>query len=393
MYIPATHLCLVHDAVIANLTPALDPNFKPGEVILLHGPGAEAQVGAVEATLQTAGIAALRWPVRDGWDIDHLRERVLELLASREQSDIALNASGGTRAMSIAAYEIFYELGKPVFYVHPETDHVTWIHRRDLPAFDLADRIKLGAFFQAHGALLESQGERDGVSARLRKLTAELIELADTLARPLAALNWLARQAEGTLRSPALSEAQRHWPELNALIARFGAEDLCLLERGQLVFADEAARFFVNGGWLEAHTYGVIYGLRAELPKIQDLGRGLAIARGGDSGPVRNELDVAFLCDNRLYIIECKTKRYGAEQDVGMIQGADTPGADTLYKLEVLKDLLGGAPTRAMLVSYHELSRWDSQRARDLGVALCTGKDLPRLAERVRRWIGGSSNA
>lgn len=44
------------------------------------------------------------------------------------------------------SYEVFRKLGKPVFYVHPETDRIARIHRRDLPAFQCADHIKLPRF-------------------------------------------------------------------------------------------------------------------------------------------------------------------------------------------------------------------------------------------------------
>jgi len=33
MFKPTIHLCLVHNTATANVTPALDPDFKPQEVI------------------------------------------------------------------------------------------------------------------------------------------------------------------------------------------------------------------------------------------------------------------------------------------------------------------------------------------------------------------------
>jgi hypothetical protein len=90
-------------------------------------------------------------------------------------------------------------------------------------------------------------------------------------------------------------------------------------------------------------------------------------------------MDVTFLKDNRLYIIECKTKRYSAND-----QGA---GADTLYKLDTLKDLLGGLQAKAMLISFTELGDYDKQRAGDLNISLCCHKQLPKLSEHLLKWI------
>ncbi|MBE9563563.1 MAG: hypothetical protein IMF12_11950, partial [Proteobacteria bacterium] len=49
MFKPKTHLCLVHNTATANVTPALDPNFRPNEVILLHSPKEDYHADCIEA--------------------------------------------------------------------------------------------------------------------------------------------------------------------------------------------------------------------------------------------------------------------------------------------------------------------------------------------------------
>jgi hypothetical protein len=87
-----------------------------------------------------------------------------------------------------------------------------------------------------------------------------------------------------------------------------------------------------------------------------------------------------------LYIIECKTKRY-ARPDEQAAAEFDTPGADTLYKLDTLKGILDGVRTRGMLISYHPLSPWDRQRAGDLNIELCSARQLPQLRDILKQWI------
>jgi hypothetical protein len=386
---PSIHLCLIDDTVTANITPVLDPNFRPQEVILLHSPAKSYQTDCLEAVLKPTGVTVSRWTIQDPRDIEHLRDRILELLIARETEDIALNVSGGTRLMSIAAYEIFTEFNKPVFYVHPQTDDVIWMHRRDLPIVNVADRIKLPAFLRAHGAEVSQQRPASGIPPHLRRLTQELISSTETWSKPLTALNWLAQQAETNLQSPYLTESQRNWRELNALIQRLATEGLLTYQDGYLHFPDENARFFVNGGWLEDYTYSLIFGLRKALPKIQDIGHSIEIIRDSTGKAVKNELDVAFLYNNHLYIIECKTKRFLTSPETRLAD-FDTPGADVLYKLDTLKGILGGVHTQVMLVSYHSLSTWDKQRAQDLQIATCTSQQLVNLTEALTRWIDQS---
>jgi hypothetical protein len=383
---PTIHLCLINDIVTVNITPVLDPHFRPQEVILVHSRAKSYQADCVEAVLKPTGVTVSRWVIQDTQAIEPIRDRILELLIARETEDIALNVSGGTRLISLAAYEIFTEFNKPIFYVHPQTDDVIWMHQRDLPVVNVADRIKLPAFLRAHGAEVSHQRQASGIPIHLRRLTQELISHTDTLSKPLATLNWLAQQAETSLQSPYLTEAQRTWRELNALIQGFATAGLLTYQDSYLRFPDESARFFVNGGWLEDYTYSLIFGLRTTIPKIQDIGHSIEIVRDGTGKAVKNELDVAFLYNNHLYIIECKTKRFLTPSEIRSAD-FDTPGADVLYKLDTLKGILGGVHTHVMLVSYHSLSAWDKQRAQDLQIETCTGQQLVNLTEALTRWL------
>ena len=94
---------------------------------------------------------------------------------------------------------------------------------------------------------------------------------------------------------------------------------------------------------------------------------------------VPNELDVAVLAENRLYLVECKTRQWRG--------GVDGPGAESLFKLEALTDLLGGLQARGMLVSYQDLPDHDRRRAADLRIEVCAGQQIQRLGESLKKWI------
>ena len=115
---------------------------------------------------------------------------------------------------------------------------------------------------------------------------------------------------------------------------------------------------------------------------IQDIARSVEIERKVAGNAVPNELDVVFLADNRLHLIECKTRQFKGE-------GEDSPGAEAIYKLDTLADLTGGLQARAMLVSYRDMSGHDRNRARDLGIAVCAGGQLRHLERHLRDFIGG----
>jgi hypothetical protein len=199
--------------------------------------------------------------------------------------------------------------------------------------------------------------------------------------RALGTLNWLAGSAERRLVSEPLADHQLRDDDLLDLLDRFEAARLLRREGDRLVFRDEADRFYVNGGWLELYVFAEVLGLRSAGRRLQDLGRGVQVIRESRGQPVHNELDVAALADNRLYIVECKTRNWPSAGEAG-------PGAEALYKLDALGDLLGGLQAKAMLVSYQPLPDADRRRAADLRIAVCAGEDMQRLSEHLQAWIG-----
>jgi len=381
-----THLYLVHEQTIANVTPALDPRFRPSEVILLVSPDRKEMATWLEAALEPTGVKTARWDVDNAWDIEHLRDRVLE------SDEIALNVTGGTKPMSIAAYEVFRHFDKPIYYVHPERDYVIWMHPSERESFDLADRIKFPEYFAAHGMRIEKMNQNSGISENLHNLTSELIAQIELYSRALTALNKLASSAVGTLQTPLV---EYNVPKLDTLIEMFSKQQLLRLEAGKLIFSSEENRFFTNGGWFEEHVYKLIDQLKREEPSVQDIGRSIHFDWDIERNSAKNEIDVALISDNRLYIIECKTKLFlnnknKSKKNTNNIKkdnDTEFPAADALYKLGTLRDHLGGANAKAMLISYNNISYKDQQRAKELGIQICVSGGLRNLKSVLKKWI------
>ncbi|NEV65047.1 Card1-like endonuclease domain-containing protein [Thiorhodococcus minor] len=380
-----THLYLVSSQATPNLTPALDPAVAPRRVILLVSPDMSRRAEWLEAVLKPRGMRVDRWEIQDAWDIGHIQLRVLELLEAEQdllrELSIALNATGGTKPMSIAAYEAFRAYELPIFYVHPERDRLIWMHPPGRDPIDIANRVEIRAFLQAHGSRVQSL-ETEVVPASHQALAEWLVGGQARLSRALGTLNWLAYQAESTLRTPPLERRHRRDPELGALIDRCIEAGLLYRMGDHLRFPDEAARFHLNGGWLEEHVFTILRGLRGPDQPIQDLARSINLYRLDQRGAeVRNEIDVACLAENRMHLVECKTRRWSDG-------GSQGPGAEALYRLDTLVDLLGGLQARGMLVSYQRLPASVMQRASDLGIQVCAGSRLPELHTALARWLG-----
>ena len=399
------HLYLIHDEDnAANLTPALDPQLAPTQVTLAFAPIRRERAWAIKRTLERYLVPVRLLELEDEVNAMSARARLLGHIEAdvaegeREgRATWALNLSGGSRPVAATAQQLFIELKQPVFYVDTTQDHLHWLWHPALEAREvdqeahpelmwgltLANRLTLEPFFESYRARVVSMKPTPECST---PLLIERIAFCDELAaRPeryehaLSMLNYLASTAHKELQSPPLTKAQRADEALDWIIDRL--EGLKLLRRKAkgIKFANEEARFFANGGWLEELVAHMVRELRASRPSIQDAARGIELMWSREGEEVMNELDVAFLANNQLFIIECKTKRFEGKRS--------GQAADVIYKLDTLQELLGGVSTRALLVSYSPLKESDLKRAKALNIKVCSGRELRTLREQLDAWV------
>lgn len=375
------HLVLISAQAVPNITPILDERSKPNQVIMLVSPDMQNRAEQLESIYKPRGIKVGYWPIQDAWDIEHIRNRVMELLIKYEDDAITLNATGGTKPMSIAAYEVFRSFEKSIFYIHPEQDRLIWMYPQDKPAFDLVDRIKLKEYLIAYGATHVNEVHKGGVSQALRHLSGELIERITHYSDALSTLNYFAAMADkNRLLSPELDgDLNRNYIFWD-LVERFQQAGLLQQEDNRLRFNNEEDRFMVNGGWLEMHAYAICLNLKKQLG-IQDVARSIEVKRQQGKSEVLNEIDVGFLQNNRLFLLECKTKVYSGHNR------KHDEGAEVLYKLDSLRDLLGGLQAQAMLVSVKKLKKHNLSRAKELQIQYCGHEDLKFLEQKIADWL------
>ena len=379
-----THVCLVSGQPLPNLIPLIDPKLGVKRAILLVTPDMEQRADWLKAVLQPRGIAVEIRKLTDAWDFEGAQSEIMELLDAQETSDtdagIALNATGGTKMMSIAAYEAFRAYELPVFYVHPERDELVWLQPGEQPPCELADRLKIEPFLQAHGARVEGDPRRSVANADALAVARDLVERIEEYGDAIGQLNWLSENARrASLR--ALIEEPR--PGLEEVIDIFATRGYIQWEgNDRFSFPDGESLAFVMGGWMEVYVFDEVRRLRDAHPRIHDVAWGVNVNREQRGKQIPNELDVVFLHNNRLHIIECKTRRF---REVG----EDSAGAEALYKLDALRDLMGGLQARAMLVSYRDLPGHDRTRAADLGIAVCAGAQLRNLKQHLTNFMGG----
>lgn len=374
------HVCLVSAQATPNLTPTLDDALKPERVVLVTSTDMRMQAGHLGNVLKRRGLKVEQLDIADAYDYAAIEDALLDWLSRHEEEEVALNVTGGTKLMAMAAQSVFAGNGKPIFYVNAETDDIIFLGRRDLTR-RLPERIKLRDYLEAHGYALEGKPARPEIPAALRETTDRLIDRVQSAGSALGQLNWLAQQARNDLAAPLPEQRQRD-KHLADIIDLFEEAKLLARRQDRLVFPDEAARQFANGGWLEFHVYRTLAELAPEM-SIADHAINLCITH--PDGKTRNELDAVFLHRNRLHIIEAKAANLSASG-----AGNDSKATEAIYKLETLLKI-GGLRTRAMLVDYRgRLNDTDKARASEAHIQIVSAAQLKNLKGELRRWLGNS---
>jgi len=371
------HVCLVSAQAAPNLLPVLDPELKPEEVVLLVSQKMCKSADALSMVFKELGIRTTLIPLADEHSSHVIEETILQIASERDGQEILLNLTGGTKLMALVAQTVAQAAHWRSFYIDVDTDSIVWMDKA--PGKKLAEQLRLRHYLKSYGFELSGSPERPQISHDQHNLMQTLITQIGSLETPLTQLNWLTQQAEDKKQLQITMDAQQaDSRSLEALLRNFEEIGLLRVNKATIHYTDEAARDFVKGGWLELYTYKCVEAVTGETG-IRDKAINLTVIREG----VKNEMDIAMMARNRLFVIECKTARMDKPQ---------APKAnDTLFKLSEICRRVGGLGTRGMLASYRPVADSERKLAKALNIELVCGQDLKNLSDRIKMWIAAGS--
>ncbi|UPQ88890.1 DUF1887 family protein [Vibrio sinaloensis] len=382
----AVHVGIIDQDPIRLVTPLLDNRTISNHIVFVGVQAQQDMYQRLNSVLAKRNITSEFFEIPNVATTSKIKQaiyRLAEDLKTRGQ-EVKLNASCGLRHRLLSVYEIFRSYHWPIFVVEPSSDRLCWLYPDGHEDTQVQDRITIDEYLTIFGARGEFSDHQlpPLLDQKLYELGERWASNALELGPGLATLNYLATTCRKEQRlDVALSEKQQGYRELNMLLNDLVETDIATYHDGVLTFANEDARRFSNGEWLETLVHSTVRQIQQDMPTIQDRSLNVQVYRQLGDREVRNELDVASVVNNKLHIIECKTK------------GMRDDGDDTLYKLESLRDLLGGLQARAMLVSFRPLRHNDITRAEDLGLALIGPDELKDLKRHLSQWFteaGGS---
>lgn len=374
-----THICLIGDDPTANLTPIIDKGIPSNRVIIAHEEYQQEQVEQLIKVIQTRGYKVAIWLLPTTFNTEEIKFNFMQLFEQEatHPSETWLNASNGSRYQILAAYEVARAYDAPIYIVEPKYDALFWLNPENREMTPVGDKIKLHEFLSVYGCTLKSQQNKNGISPDLRAIGENWLNQADKLQTGLAKLNYLAQFTHGdTFISKEQDSAMLNDESLQWLLNDLLTLELIRVEGKSVHFKNEKTRFFANGGWLEEITFSYIRSLSSEIPELQDDGHSVEIERSINGKTIKNELDVVALVNNKLYVIECKTKKF-----------KNGEGSNMLYKIDSLAVRLGGLKCKAALVTFYPLNKSELARSKELNIEIFNISQISNLKCNLKNWL------
>jgi len=343
---------LVSDQTIPNIIVTM--HFRPDYLLLISTDLMEKR-GKSQAILDTLAKRGLDYShacntiqVGENSIVD-LQNKVTQWLSQRpEEYHFIVNLTGGTKLMSIAAYDLFTDFGSEMVYVPiPKNEYLMpFPKRRPKEPVPLIERLSVAEYLTAYCLKITNEAQLDGYATQIdaRKETTLFLYNRYLDVRPL--LKWF-----GDLLRPIKKNAlKKGYRFSNRFQAKNESQKQLLSMLGFDHMGEEVSKTihesewnYLRGGWLEERLFLAV---RSVLPPSADIQIGIQVQ---DLHGNRNEFDVIFTCENVLYLIECKS--LGAPES-GEQEGAATINA-FLYKLGALRQRFGLTP-KAFLATTSE---------------------------------------
>lgn len=380
---PQHLIAIVAENGVDAISPVFDQRFGVQRISLLSTPALALRARDLANIARAAGKACEVETLLGAWRPTVMLDQLQRLLDAPHHEPWLLNLSGANPALATTLFQLARERKIPTFVIEPEADKAVWLIRPEadmgaeaatesrVESVDVADRIGLRQYFASCGyELLHATATLKNRNFRAERCSKFLGDLALHHPRTLLRLNRAGAELDPQLRSLLRFEAS----DLQVLDFLIELGFLRLHQHDRIQFTSGDARNFLCGGWLEFYVFSTLAEL-AQTQPIQDAALGLVVRSRQQAS---SEFDVAFMSNNHLFLIECKSRAPRRSHGVGM---------DVLFKLASLADQQG-LNSRAMLVSLSGPTPAEAQRAQSQHIKLLSGGALKDLRQHLQDWIG-----
>ena len=364
-------LCAATNQNAVNVLPLELEQIQVDVIYVAITHGMKDQGESLIAELKSSGKKVERLDIENEHSLQALSQQYEAWLLNHQNDEIIVNLTGGTKLMSIAAYQIFSGYGFRCFYQNLNPNQIVWLDDESIIS-DLGAKIGLERYLKSYRFEITKK-------QKLAEIEKPYKDYADILFYELckagryAEIYSLISKLNAHAAKPKLTDL-KHF-NLNydeeAFLQHLSTETKLFKLKGQSIeWQTEEDRAFIAGGWLEVLTADLLRG-----SDFRDISLSVEIAKGTQRSKAKTnqEIDVMAMQQQKLVMIECKTKSWKTA----------TEASEAIYKLSALSDI-GGLNTKPIFVSLYDLPDAAKTRAAEHGIKIFAGQsDIVNLKQRL----------
>jgi hypothetical protein len=362
-------ILLISVQPIPNLVSLKVKELVPDLVILVVSKDMKLQEERFKKVLQAWNIKTVLSIEIEPLDFNSSKITFLELLNQYSKDELILNITGGTKILTLAAYEVFFRFAK-VIYVDTSESKIKIITSNESIPFD--NWIDVKSYLLSYGQECIGDKSKEFIqkSNLYKFFLMDLIKDVcsnENFPLGISNLNYYATKAQYKNDYNQIIDSD-HLEGLYEILNVFKKHKFLEFDDKSINFNIELISF-VKGGWLEAYVYYILSNISG-INLLSDA----KININNRESYTKNEYDAVFTLNNKLFLIECKTTSNKFDQVT-----------DYLYKLNSLKTFAGGTFAKALLICTSEITKSSLDRANYYNIS--TTSDLRNLKQEILNWI------
>jgi len=243
----------------------------------------------------------------DAYNITETRQLIKDIISKGgSQEKFTVNFTGGTKCMSIGAFQAAQDTQTNSLYVDTQNEKLVWFTpdgQKSENDFSLDNRLNISIYLKSNGKEVDEQKttkrtltERDLSTAR---------RMIEVWPQPVITMEKLRKDLTNADKKPKIINRFRENE-----VTRILAEYCYIRSEDQNWLVNSEDEKFITGGWFEALVFVLIH----KNSHFNDVKSNVGIAGG------ENELDVAVTRNGQFAFVECKSGKLKGSEPLDKIQ-------------------------------------------------------------------------
>ena len=364
-------LCAATGHNPVNILPLESDQINPDLIYVAITSSMQQQGDNLIAELKAIGKKVEPLKIEHEQSLQSLIQQYESWLLQHQDDEIIVNLTGGTKPMSIAAYQLFSGYGFRCFYQNLNPNQLVWLDDETIIS-DIGAKISLERYLKSYQFDVIKKQKLNELDQYYKKYASLLY---DELCKPgryqqtcqlISKIN--AYAAKPKLKD--LKDFSLNYEEEAFLTHLSHETDLLKLKANTIAWETEQDRAFIAGGWIEYLTASMLTG-----ENYRDISLSVEISKSTQRAKAKTfqEIDVMAMQQQQLFIVECKTVNWKNA----------THASESIYKLSALGDI-GGLNTKAVFVSLYDLPDAAKTRAAEHNIHVIAGQSaILQLKQRL----------